>query len=246
MVNGVTLDLSKMEENALGIDIMECLRAGVTDLRLPGATMAGFENERQAGPSSTGVMSVIGPIQVDLFVAAASAIAIKRVELRPSEQVDVETRYVLAQPWRFDGMVDAVRCRRDGLRDERVQLTRIHIPGLPDMYSMIEGCHRAFAARESGDLVMAADVQAAIFCDVSAFCIEGRVLMREMDGKRSPVSPTHAFGSLLAPDDAVLTLDIIYVLQALGIRIFPAQRKARLDMSVGKTVTAASVQQNLV
>ena len=246
MVNGVTLDPSKMEEIALGIDIMECLRAGVTDLRLPGAPMAGFENERKAGPSSTGVMSVIGPIQVDLFVAAVDAITVKRVELQPSEQVDVETKYVLAQPWRFDGMVNAVRCHRNGLRGERVQLTRIHIPSLPDMYSMIEGCHRAFAARESGDLVMAADVQAEIFCDVSAFCIEGRVLMHEVDGERRPVSPTYSPGSFLAPDEPVLTLDIIYILQALGIRIFPAPRRARLDMSVAKAITAASLQQDLV
>src|SRR3546814_1579788 len=86
-----------MEEIALGIDIMECLRAGVTDLRLPGTPMVGLENERKAGPSSTAVMSVIGPIQVDLFVAAVNAIAVKRVELQLPEQVDVETKYVLAQ-----------------------------------------------------------------------------------------------------------------------------------------------------
>src|SRR3546814_14685506 len=91
-----------MEEIALGIDIMECLRAGVTDLRLPGTPMVGLENERKAGPSSTAVMPVIGPIQVDLFVAAVNAIAVKRAELQLPEQVDVEQKYVLAQHWRFD------------------------------------------------------------------------------------------------------------------------------------------------
>ncbi len=230
----------------MGIDIMECLRAGVTDLRLPGTPMVGLENERKAGPSSTAVMSVIGPIQVDLFVAAVNAIAVKRVELHLPEQVDVETKYVLAQPWRFDGMVDAMRCHRDGLRGERVKLTRIHLPGLPDMYSMVDGCHRAFAAREFGDLVMPADVQAEIFCDVSAFCIEGRVLMHEIDGERRPVSPSHSSGSSLAPDAPVLTLDIIYVLQALGIRIFPTPHKARLYMSDAKATPTASLQQDLV
>ena len=59
------------------------LCGGVLDVRLPGHRQLGERNLRVAGPDATGVFSVIGPFQVDLFAKALLAVAVERIEFAP-------------------------------------------------------------------------------------------------------------------------------------------------------------------
>jgi hypothetical protein len=123
----------------MGIDMMECLRGGVSDLRIPGHPELGERANEMAGPDATGIFSVIGPFQVDLFARAVCATAFSRGIVAPPEAAAIELRYVLAQPVRFDRLVGAVRDRRDAQNSLPVKVQRLTMAGLPALYQVIEG-----------------------------------------------------------------------------------------------------------
>lgn len=220
----------------MGIDMMALMHGGVSDIRLSGAPRLSEENEREAGPYCTRVFSVIGPFHVDRYVDAVMAIVVEPVEVCPSQRVSIPPEHVLAQPWRYEQMVDALNLMRAGGATEPIQVNQIQIPGLPDMYSVVRGSHRAFAARELGVHEIPAEIATIYRCDVSAFCIQGNVLMREVGGERWPVSKAQPWGLPVCPADAVITPDYIYILQGLGIRILPPSDQPSFDMSLAMAV----------
>lgn len=220
----------------MGIGMLECLRGGVSDVRLPGHRQLGERNLRAAGPDATGVFSVIGPFQVDLFAKALQAVAVARIVVDPPSPMAVEMRYVLAQPWSYERLVAAVEAQRQGDPAPAIKVARLSTLGLPPFYQVLEGCHRAFAARESGAVEVAAEVHEDYRCDPSAFCVHGDILMREVEGVRWPVAPEAPWGTPVEPDQAVISPDLVYTLQALGVRMTPVDGLPTFDMGLAQAV----------
>jgi hypothetical protein len=220
----------------MGIDMMECLRGGVSDLRIPGHPDLGERANEMAGPDATGIFSVIGPFQVDLFARAVCATAVSRGSVAPPETATIELRYVLAQPVRFDRLVGAVRDRRDARDSLPVKVRRMTLAGLPALYQVIEGRHRAFVARDAGDNTIAARIDMDYRCEPSAFCLHGDTLMREAEGVRWPVSPLRPWDLPIEAAGAAVTPDLNYTLQALGVRSLPVSSTLSYDLNLARAV----------
>ena len=201
----------------MGIAMLDCLCGGVLDVRLPGHRQLGERNLRVAGPDATGVFSVIGPFQVDLFAKALLAVAVERIEFAPPAPMAVELRYVLAQPWSYQRLIAAVETGRRGDPAPAVKVARLSTLAFPPFYMVLDGSHRAFAAP-------------------SAFCLHGDILMREVEGVRWPVSPKMSWGLPVEIDEAVVSPDMIYTLQALGVRMDPYDGPPTFDMSLARAV----------
>lgn len=220
----------------MGIDMMECLRGGVSDVRIPGHPELGERGDPLSGPDATGIFSVIGPFQVDLFAQAVQATAFSAAKLAPPETVSIELRYTLAQPFRFDRLVGAVRDRREALATAPVKVQRLSIAGLPALYQVVEGRHRAFAARDAGDIAIIAQIDLDYRCDPSAFSLHGDLLMREAEGVRWPVSPLRSWDLPIEAAGAVVTPALNYALQAIGVRSLPVGTAPSYDLSVARAV----------
>ena len=220
----------------MGIAMLDCLCGGVLDVRLPGHRQLGERNLRVAGPDATGVFSVIGPFQVDLFAKALLAVAVERIEFAPPAPMAVELRYVLAQPWSYQRLIAAVETGRRGDPAPAVKVARLSTLAFPPFYMVLDGSHRAFAARDSGKVEIEAQIHEEYRSDPSAFCLHGDILMREVEGVRWPVSPKMSWGLPVEIDEAVVSPDMIYTLQALGVRMDPYDGPPTFDMSLARAV----------
>lgn len=217
----------------MGVSLLECMRGGVTDVRLPSASTTDADNVNDAGPGATGVMSVIGPFQVDRFVA----IVMRREPAMVSTTVDADTRFILAQPWSIDHMANAAARHRSFAAACPVELNRIHIAGLPTLFSVVSGRHRAFTAREHGDLAIDAHIHADLYCEASAFEIDGSTLTRDFDGEHRPVAPAQSWGGSVPSEDAALPVDVVQILQALGCPMAAGMHLAAFELAGGSSAT---------
>lgn len=193
------------------LSLMSCWQGGVIDLRLPGITAEGA-TARDIGPAATGILTVIGPFQVEVVAEALQALVVERIVPLRSDLVPIQTKFVLAQPWNQDRMIRAVQLRQCEIAAGPIRVNRVVIPNLPDHYLVGEGVHRSFAARQRGDLVIDAMVTATLHVAPEQFCVVGNMLMRSTCDGTFPVSPSGA---------ARLSRDVIYVLAALGCAVSP-------------------------
>lgn len=197
--------------------LMVEIRKGVVDLDLPRASVSNPDNDRDLGAGATGVLSTIGPFMVDRFAQALVATA---CECRPAdmEPVKVDPRFVLAQPWRHNRMLGAIAFREQGGQPDAIQVDRVRFPGLPDLFTIIDGCHRTYAARAAGVDLIEATVHADLGCDPDRVRIDGRTLKHETESGWVPVSPVVPWKGERLVEKAALPIDIVMILQALGCR----------------------------
>jgi hypothetical protein len=219
----------------MGIDLMECMRGGVTDLRLAAGTSRGDADDAGAGPHRTGVFTVLGVFQVDRYVAALMSIA-KDSPASGTEPVRIPSKFVLSQPWSVERTCREVAARRSGQDLGPIQVIRLRVPTLPDMYGVISGRHRSFVARDCGDHEITAEIAGDYDCDPSGFVIQGDSLKRDIGGTFLPVSPRDPWGSPVTASEAAIAPDVSYVLQALGIRMFASDAMPHLEEAVLRAV----------
>ncbi|WP_449470221.1 hypothetical protein [Sphingobium chungangianum] len=215
----------------MGIDLMECMRAGVTDLRLATGSASGDADEPGAGPHRTRVLTVLGVFPVDRYVMALMSIA-KGNPASGAPPVPIPSKFVLSQPWSIERISREVAARRSGQDLGPIRVNRLRVPTLPDMYGAISGRHRSFVARDCGDHKIAAEIDGDYDCDPSGFAIQGQSLKREIGGTFVPVSPRDPWGSPVTAAEASIPPDVSYILQALGIRVLAADGMPHLEQAV--------------
>ncbi|TXI80672.1 MAG: hypothetical protein E6Q40_14555 [Cupriavidus sp.] len=219
----------------MGIDLMECMRAGVTDLRFAAGSARGDADEPGAGPRRTGVFTVLGVFQVDRYVAALMSIA-KGSPASRAPTVRIPSKFVLSQPWSMERTSREVAARRSGQDLGPIRVNRFRVPTLPDMYGVISGRHRSFVARDYGDHEIAAQIDGDYDCDPSGFAIQEQSLKREIGGTFLPVSSREPWGSPVAAAEAAIPPDVSHILQALGIRVLAADGMPHLEQAVLRAV----------
>lgn len=219
----------------MGIDLMECMRAGVTDLRLAAGNARGDADEPGAGPRRTGVFTVLGVFPVERYVAALMSIA-KGSPASGASPVRIPTKFVLSQPWSVERTSREVAARRSGQDLGPIRVNRLRVPTLPEMYGVISGRHRSFVARDRGDSEIAAEIAGDYECDPSGFVVQAQSLKREVGGTFLPVSPRDPWGSPVPAAEAAIATDISYVLQALGIRVIASDGMPHLEQAVLRSV----------
>lgn len=202
------------------LSLFPLIANGVVDLHLPTRSVLDPANDRDAGAAAIGILSVIGPFMVDRFAPALTALSCEKRAVW-KQDVEVDPRFVLAQPWRKDRLDDAVQLRGAGHVPSAVQVDRVRFPGLPDLFAIIDGCHRTYAAREAGTPFIRADIHEERICDPAAFFIEGNILMRDMASELVPVSPMEPWAGRTRPERAMLPVDTVMILQTLGCRSAP-------------------------
>ena len=198
------------------------------DVRLPSITAAG-ESPRSSGPSATGIYTVIGPFHVDAVAQALQALVVeRRVSLR-DESLPVDAKFVLAQPWNYDRMVQAVQLRRKNIAPGPIRVNRILVPDMPDHYVVLDGSHRVFAARQQGELFVEAIVAATLRVAPEQFSVISNTLMRCTADGTFPVSPTASWGPAVGRDAAGISVEVLHVLAALGCAAYPESQFAVLS-----------------
>lgn len=190
------------------------------DLRLPGITATDGAG-RSVGPAATGILTVVGPFNVEVVAEALQALVVERVVLERSHPVPIETKFVLAQPWNHDRMIRAVQLRKRKIAAGPIRVSRVVIPNLPDHYVVEEGVHRSFAARQRGDMVIDAVVTATLHADPEQFSVVGDTLMRCTSSGTFPVSPVGSAARPIAQGTARLSREAIHVLATLGCAVYP-------------------------
>jgi hypothetical protein len=200
------------------------IAGGVHDVRLPGISVLGSETERELGAGATGVQSMIGSYMVDRFEIALSCLTVSKEKLFAKQEIDV--RFVLAQPWRLRRMADCMALRAEG-PPPPIDVIRITFPGLPDLFQIVNGCHRAYAARQNGDMMIMALVHSVHTCDPEAFFLSGHALHRGIGTGSVPVSPNDPMGPEVSLERATISPDIVTILNGLGCRGASAPRAAQ-------------------
>lgn len=197
--------------------LMVEIRKGVVDLDLPRVSVSDPDNDRDLGAGATGVLSTIGPFMVDRFAQALLATACER---RPADMgpVKVNPLFVLAQPWRRNRMLGTIAFRKQGGQPDPIQVDRVRFPGLPDLFMIIDGCHRTYAARAAGVDLIEATVHADLGCDPGRVRIDGRTLKHETEAGWVPVSPIVPWEGERPVEKTKLPIDLVIILQALGCR----------------------------
>jgi hypothetical protein len=203
------------------ISLMTCWQAGVMDtvFAIPGAGQDALE--RDLAPCATGVMTVIGAFQVDRAIAAFEAITVAKTPPANPGQVEIETKFALAQPYRLDRMRQAMSKRLAGLPVDPIRIARIDHPDFEDISIVLKGAHRAYAARQSGIEEMNAIVDEVWQIDPKAFCVVGHRLIR----RRGASEPAHSISS--ANDGPEIPVEVCLLLAFLGTEVLPAIKPSK-------------------
>jgi len=198
------------QKNTRSIDLSR-----VIDSVVPKADFVGERSGIEYGPSSTGFISTIGPFHVLAFQAALRAIALKGEHTNHDE--DVDPRRVLAQPWHYGRMCEAIRLQPES-PPPSITVDRYTLLGLGDYYTVTNGNHRSFAARCAGATLIRARVVDTWSCDPSLFRLHGPHIYQvkdrhlDLDYSRNPPSVD------IIGVENVLSADLHLILQCLGCR----------------------------
>lgn len=196
--------------------LMTSIRTGVVDLTLPGISVDDPGNDRDAGAGATGILSVIGPFMVDRFADALVATVVKKRTVG-FEKVSVDPRYVLAQPWRMRRMINGIAARENNRGIDAIEVNRVCFPELPELFTIINGCHRTYAARAAGAGLIEAEIHEEMTCDPTAFRVEGRVLTRKTRHGYIPVSSTSPWAGEISRAKATLPIDLVMMMLSVGV-----------------------------
>lgn len=196
--------------------------AGVIDSVVPRADFVGAQSAIEYGPAATGFLSTIGPFHVLPFEAALRAIAVRGEHNNIDE--DIDPRRVLAQPWHYDRMCDAITKQPKSVPPS-IRVNRYRVVGFGDYYSVSNGMHRTFAARCYGADAIKARIVDTWICDPSAFYLYGSRLYNMENIDPTLVSDENPLGIEIISAQSILSVDLLTILQCLGCKTdAPLQR----------------------
>jgi len=202
------------------ISLMSCWQGGVVDLRLPSITADG-DTPRSSGPAATGIFTVVGPFHVPVVAEALQALVVERIVPLRTDPVSIDAKFVLAQPWNRERTIRAAQLRQREIAAGPIRVNRVIVPDLPDHFVVLEGAHRAFAARQRGDACIDAIIGATLRIAPEQFSIVGDTLMRCTDDGTRPVSPSAPWGPAVSRDAAAISTEVLHVLASLGCAVYP-------------------------